>query len=530
MATGLPELRQHIAQYLDFDTLKAFSLVCKAWYLDARPLLWSRFKCEVPQKCSESPEKYALWLDAIRKNAISFREIRYFGDREPTTPEIYYILLGRCHGVVSIRMYVYTSHFQGPVSCWEDTLRLLIEQNRVSLQLLELQLTEGLPIAFLPSLLASLPNLRSLELFANTMMVEDVFPILDGCPSSLERLFLGTTVRRRSELHQGDSVHHPDYSSIPSIATPLRLKYLRMPYTRIKGTMEDILSRVAVHSLQDFRIDTAYCLRISPTVRDALWRLTSLNVWEKQLGHERALPGILEAIHPHQLCRVYVYNMTTECIAKLIEKQHQSLEYLTVEFEQNHAGALADILATCGRLKSLTFSAWPFVNIGPLIDPQKQWVCTELEVFEGDLGLALPIEPQVTGPLASNKSVDVKTSRRIEEQFMRCLGQLTNLRCVLQRGRGRDVIHDPVTGERMEKQIMEWSLASGLEHLHGLVHLQTFKVLDQGPREWIRVPEMMFIKQHWHSLKVMVCNDLGDIDVQKWLTAEWPELKASAKK
>jgi hypothetical protein len=427
-------------------------------------------------------------------------------------------------------MLISTSHFPGPVDCWEDTLRLLIEQNRVTLRRLDLHLTEDLPITFLPSLLTSLPHLQSLELSTKEMILEDLLAILDGFPSSLERFSLITALTRRMAVNQGDSVNHPDYSSITAIANPLRLKYLRVPYSDMKGTIEDILSRVAVHSLQDFRIDTAYCLRISPTVRDALWRLTSLHLQEFQVGDERALPGILEAIHPHQLRQVYVRTMNTECAAKLIEKQHQSLESLNVGFEKTHAGALADILATCGRLKSLIFLGLPFVNIGTLIDPQKPWACTELEVFEGYFGLSIPIEPQVPDPLASEKSVDATTPRWIEEQFMRRLGQLTNLRCVVQYEYGRDAVNHQLWREQLEKRIMEWSLASGLEHLHGLVNLRTFKVLDQGPRKWIRVPEMIFIKQHWHSLKEMVCNDLDGVNVQEWLATEWPELKVSLKK
>ena len=531
MATNLSELIRPIAQYLDFATLKAVSLVCKAWYLDAQPFLWSRFKCQVPQECSVSPEKYALWLDTIRKNAISFRDIWYLGSKEPTTPEIFDILLGRCHSLVSIRMHISSSHFQSPAGCWEDTIRSLIERNKVTLQKLYMRLIGDLPVTFLPIMLANLPHLRSLELSSTNMMImEDIFSILDGCPSSLERFFPGIMLTRRRELSQGDSVHHPDYSSIPSIATPLRLKYLRLPFSRIEGSIECILSRVAVHSLQEFHIEPRYCLRISPTVRDALWRLTSLHVRDRLLGDELALPGILEAIHPHQLCRVDVDSMTTECIAKLIEKQHQSLETLTVCFDQDHTGALADILATCGRLKHLTFTTWPFVNIETLIDPQKPWVCTELEVFKGYFGLALPIEPQLIGPLASNKSVDVKTSRRIEEQFMRRLGRLTNLRHVEQNVYHGSAVSGHLQSERMEKRVMEWSLATGLEHLQGLVRLRRFTAFDQDPRKWIGVPEMIFIKQHWHSLKEMVCYDVGDIDVQKWLATEWPELKASTVK
>jgi len=523
MVTDIPELRHYIAQYLDFRTLKAFSLVCKAWYLDAQPILWSHFECEVPEECSVSLVKHALWLDAIRKNAILCKHILYLGYKEPIAPEICDVLLDRCHSVVSIMMCISAWQFRGPVGCWEETLRPLIEQNRITLRQLDLHLAEDLPVTFLPSLLASLPHLRSLVLFADTMMVENVFAILDGCPSSLELLVLDITLTRRNELDQGVSVNDSDYSSILSVAKPLQLKCLHMPHSDIQGTMEAILSRLVAHSLQDFRIDSAYCLRITPTVRDAIWRLTSLHVQGLQFGHERTLPGILEATHPHQLRRVNVSSMTTECTAKLIEMQHQSLETLTVHFEKGHTGALADILATCGRLKRLTF-CWPLVNIGTLIDPQKPWVCTELEFLEGCFGLPPPNEPHVPDPLASDKSVDVTASRRIEEQFMRRLGRLTNLRCIV---RKPAIYYDLMAGKWVDTGMMEWSLASGLEHLHGLVNLQTFKVLDQGPRKWIGVPEMTFIKQHWHGLKEMVCNDLGDIDVRKWLATEWAELKAS---
>ncbi|KAK3806664.1 MAG: hypothetical protein J3Q66DRAFT_445255 [Benniella sp.] len=499
MATDLPELRHRIAQHLDFDTLKAFSVVCKAWYLDAQPILWGHFGCTVPQERSVSPEEYAFWLDAIRKNAISFRDIWYYSYMEPIALEICDILLGQCHSLVSITMRISSSLFQGPICHLEETLRPLIAQNSVTLRRLEFHYNrnEDLPLTILLSLLSSLPHLRSLELDTNMMMVEDVYSILDGCPSSLERFSLNATLTRSNELDQGDSVNNPDYSSIPSNARPLRIKQLRLAGSAFKGTMEGILSRLAAHSLELLWIDAAYCLQISPTVRDALWRLTSLTVHEKQSGHERALPGILEAIHPHQLRRAYVYRMDSECIAKLIEKQHQSLELLSVQLEKGHTGALADILATCGRLKRLIFSGLPFVNIGTLIDPQKPWVCTELEDFEGDFGLSIPIEPH---PLVSDNDVDATS---IEEQFMRRLGRLTNLRCVVQKDHGGDMVFDPVTGERMERWSMEWSLASGLEHLQGLVHLRTFKILDQDPRKWIGVPEMMFIKQHWHSLREM---------------------------
>jgi hypothetical protein len=208
--------------------------------------------------------KHAVWLDTIRKNAISFRDIHYFGDMNPPTLEICDILLDRCHSLVSIMLRISGWHFCGPVCYWEETLRPLIEQNRTTLRQLDLHLTLNLPVTFLPSLLVNLPHLRSLVLSTRMMLVEDVFSIPDGCPSSLERLALRTTLTK-SKLNKGDSVNDPDYSSILSVAKPLQLKSFHMPYSDIQGTMEAILSRLAAHS-QELRIETRYCLRITPTV------------------------------------------------------------------------------------------------------------------------------------------------------------------------------------------------------------------------------------------------------------------------
>ncbi|KAF9359423.1 hypothetical protein BGX34_008365 [Mortierella sp. NVP85] len=465
MATDLPELRQHIAQYLDFATLKAFSLV--------------------PQECSASPEKYAHWLETIRKNAISFRHIIYFGDRDPIAPEIYDIMLDRCHGLVSISLF---AEPDGQLTA--PPIIGAIRRHDGG----------GGP----PSNLGWMPK------FARTP-------------------WRAYTSHKKKGSDRGDFVNHPGNSSTTSIATSLRLKYLKMPYAFYQGFMEDILSRLAAHSLDDLRVSARYSLRLSPIIQDALWRLTSLWLQEVESGQEKSLLVILEAIHLHQLRRVTLYQVDTESIAKLVEKQHQSLEFMEVQFDEDHSGALADILATCGRLKSLTFSGRHFTDIGALIDPQKPWVCTELEVFSGSLGILFPVEPDDSDQLVSNEIVNVTTSRWIEEQFLYRLGRLTHLRCFVQYEFDipvRETIYDPVTEEWTEERMMEWSLASGLAHLHGLVNLQTFEVVGEDLPKRIGIPEMVFIKQHWTSLKEMVCDDVGDEDVQEWLATEWPELEA----
>jgi hypothetical protein len=240
---------------------------------------------------------------------------------------------------------------------------------------------------------------------------------------------------------------------------------------------------------------------------------------------ERALPGILDSIHPHQLRHVNLGSMDTRNIMTLIEQQHQSLESLSIHFMDGHEGALAEIMTTCVSLRSLNFSTQPFVNIRTLIDAQKPWVCTRLEVFEGCFGLSPP------RPLASsdfNDNLGAMLAKQFEKLFMRRLGRLTNLRSIVQKRKPeRQYFYDPVSRKWMEKRVMRWSLDSGLVHLQGLVNLQTFKVLDRGMPTGMGVPEMMFIKQHWRSLKELACSDVGGVDVQEWLANEWPELKVS---
>ncbi|KAK3806658.1 MAG: hypothetical protein J3Q66DRAFT_406795 [Benniella sp.] len=531
MATNLPELRQHIAQYFDFDTLKAFSLVCKAWYHDARPLLWKHFSCKISRECSSSPEEYALWLDTIRRNANSFRHICYnYSHFKPVASEICNLLLDQCHGLVTIGGNVTMTDAQDPSPYWKATLMPLIKQNRVSLQRLQLRVATGLSNRSLKlrTLVANLPCLRSLELGALEMTLEDLLLILDACPDSLECLELLSYLGRRKNLDQGDSVSQLHHSST-SMAMCLRLKHLRIRDGCDDGILEDLLSRLAAHSLEELQLDAVFPLPTIPILQNALWRLTHLHLSYMFPSADLILPALLDAIHPHQLRSVHLSDMDTECTAKLIEKQHQSLSSLNVTFEQGHTGALGDILATCGKLKRLSFSADPFVDVRILIDPQKPWVCTELETFEGHFGLFTSSIPQqhplsVVSPLLalplgppscfySLFKENDEHERKTEDLFMRRLGQLTKLRFVHRQC------------DKRSMNTMKWSLASGLNHLNGLANLQTLKYDEILPKG-IGIHEMMFIKQHWHSLQEVVCHALNST-TEEWLVTNWPRLKVT---
>ncbi|KAK3806645.1 MAG: hypothetical protein J3Q66DRAFT_406781 [Benniella sp.] len=276
-------------------------------------------------------------------------------------------------------------------------------------------------VAVLPGLLASLSSLQSLELDVPYMRVENLLSVLDACPSSLQHLDLGSHLQRRITVQ--DSIAHPNHSPTTT-ATSIRLKRLRIRGVCSRDTLEDILSHLAAHSLEELLLDSVLPHRTSSILRGALWRLTNLCLVAGNYGHEKVLPQIMDAIHPHHLRHVYLGDVDTESIAKLIGEQHGSLETLKLTFAQDHAAVLADVLARCTKLKKLIFTSQPFVDVRALIDPQRPWVCFDLEVFDGHFGLTC--RPLLRS--GSKEKIDVERLRQIENQFMQRLGQLVKLR------------------------------------------------------------------------------------------------------
>ncbi|KAF9356311.1 hypothetical protein BGX34_009997 [Mortierella sp. NVP85] len=449
-ATDLPELRQHIARHLDLVTLKACSLVCRAWHLDFHSVLWERFSYKVPRSCTESLEKRAAWLDITSKKAHLFRHIYHGEYRRAIDPGVRDILLDRCHGLITIEVFVAGIRVWDPVRYWEETLRPLIEQNKAT-----------------------------------------------------------TT-------------------------TPPRLKHLGIHGTCYDGTFGDILSHLAIHSLESLLvndiIDDQLSIQAPPTLRDTLSRLTELDIKGLRSNHVSAFLVLLGATPPHQLRKVRLGAMDTECAAMLIQQQYQSLESLVVNFLWDHIGALADILATCSKLKHLDFE--PFVDIRTLVDSQRPWVCTELEVFEGYFGLS-PYENDDARRSRHKDEEDEKvnvsdpvTLDQVESLFMQRLGQLTKLRRLVQDYDSLGYLFD----NDMGSDTMAWTLSSGLTHLANLVNLQWLEFVDRNLPTGIGIPELLFMKQHWHSVQGLACYKLDVAEVEEWLAAEWPQLKVKMRR
>jgi len=436
-ATDLAELRQHIARYLDLDTLKACSLVCKAWHLDFHSVLWECFSYKPPKDLSESSEEYATWLDITSRKAHLFRHIYHKEYRKFIPPRIRGILLSQCHGLITIEAFIDGIKGQGPSRNWEETLRFLIERNKDSLRRLQLRELAMSPITSLklPSLLAGLSRLQSLDL-GMTYTLEDLFTVMDACPTSLERLTLSSRVLMRT-VKPGGSTQDPQ--NLTSQPPPLlRLKHLMIQTAGFDEILEGLLSHIAVHSLESLQveatIDSQFSLPVPPTLRDTLSRLTDLHIHHRRPYDNPVYLVLLGAIPPHQLRKVYLGTMDTECTDMLVKQQHQSLESLGVKFLRGHGEALADVLTTCRKLKRLDFWGEPLVDIRALIDPLRPWVCTELEVFEGLFGLSPP--PPLSFAEISSKQEDreeeedgkVLTLEQAENLFMQRLGGLTKLR------------------------------------------------------------------------------------------------------
>ncbi|KAK3806646.1 MAG: hypothetical protein J3Q66DRAFT_421325 [Benniella sp.] len=457
----------------------------------------------MPQENPSSSEEYSAWLDTIRKNANSFRHM-YGIEYNERIPEIGDLLLDRCRGLITIEAVFARMGAQNPSRYWEEILRPLIGRNRVSLRRLQFRALDHsfMTTMQLPSLLTSLQHLRSLELDVTHMPVEDLLPVLDACSSSLEHFILRSNLHRM-DSNQESSIAHPH-------RFPIRLKQLHIYGSVDVRTLEDVLSRLAVHSLEELHVSSMVPLQISTTLRDALWQLTHLHLHLKTMSPNprRFASHILDSIQPHHLRHVNLNSLDTGCTTQLIEQQHGNLEFLKLGLLPRHTGALAGILATCRKLKDLIFTARPFVDIQTLIDPQRPWVCTELEVFEGTFGLFRPHPPYPSDPHELN---DPERSRQVEEQFMQRLGQLTKLRRLVQ----QDNVN-PLLGA----EIMEWSLSSGLTHLEGFANLKTFTHVNRGIPKGIGIPELMFMKQHWRGLKELECHKVDHSDLPELLPSD----------
>ncbi|KAF9348264.1 hypothetical protein BGX34_002588 [Mortierella sp. NVP85] len=544
-ATDLPELRQRVARYLDLATLKSCSLVCKAWNLDFHSILWERFACTAPERCSESPEEYATWIDIISRKAYLFQHIYHRESRNGIAPDIRDILLDRCDGLITIEAFTGVEDLN-PIWYWQQTLRPLIERNKFSLRRLQLRGVASIPMTSLqlPNLFAGLPRLQTLDL-GMAFTTEYLLPVLDACSTSLECLELRSDILRKMANQEDSAVDQPS-SPVQSIihqeaitAPSLRLKHLSIHGACYDGALWDILSRLAGHSLESLVVNTItnsqFSSHMPPTLGDALSRLTNLHINRLRVNYNSGFLVLLKAIPPHQLRRVYLGNMDTQCAVTLSQQHHRSLESLGVIFLRGHSGSLADILATCHKLKTLDFGGVPLTDIRTLIDPQRPWVCTELEAFEGYFGLSPPLVSNDDHGADDSKHEDSEedeksatsnpvASNQVENIFMQRLGQLTKLRRLV---RVYDAMGYIFSGYPtiVDKDIMAWTLSSGLRHLADLVNLEWLEFYDLDLPAGIGIPELVFIKQHWPSLKGLSCYNMNAIEVQEWLASEWPELE-----
>lgn len=258
-------------------------------------------------------------MDTICRNANLFRHI-YDIKFDERTSEVGGILLDRCHSLVTIEAVVDGKDSQNSCRYWEEMLWPLIERNKVSLQRLQFHVLHHsfMNTKQLPSLVACLPHLRSLGLEGQEMSVQDLLPILDACPRSLEWLNLRLDLPRMRSNRQGP-IPHPHHSLINTTATSLQLKHLHIHGTFGDRTLEDILSCLVAHSLEELHITVKYPLRASSILQDALWQLTYLHLKATHPGPGKVV-RVLDSIQPHHLRHVNLNSLDTGWVHYTVDR------------------------------------------------------------------------------------------------------------------------------------------------------------------------------------------------------------------
>jgi hypothetical protein len=94
---------------------------------------------------------------------------------------------------------------------------------------------------------------------------------------------------RRAQLPINENLNlNPSFIKPTTTAPPPRLKHLGIYGICYNGTLWDILSHIAAHSLESLQvnaiIDSAF--QVSPTLRDKLSRLTGLHITNRRPKHD----------------------------------------------------------------------------------------------------------------------------------------------------------------------------------------------------------------------------------------------------
>ncbi|KAG0261929.1 hypothetical protein DFQ27_002701 [Actinomortierella ambigua] len=533
MATRRPfdisELRQYVARFLDVESLRACALVNKSWHDDFQPMVWRTYWI-IARRLSDnnSPSNthgkdgkdgtdskdLKTWVAVTGKHAHLFRCLRRreYRDECPVPRAIYDTLLEHCHSLVQIDAWVKN------LDEWA-MLRELVRVNpglqRVTLRYRKDSLyDEGLSTVFLPANDWKSYGRKEIYIEGAVITAPTYPPQRLGDEGNSDNNNNNNSNNNNNGDNSSSRLDHNDKA-----AAGLAMLSSRLCKLAISGRCHDAslielleqcpsLTRLEVPLLSEpvyERLCQAFETgRLSQVIKVSLRE--SSRTWPSL-----ATLHVLRAIPQHQLRKVRLRNMGLREIQVLVERQHQSLESVVVQGAPQETPMA--LLASCPRLKTLYVSGTGFIDVRHLL--AQPWVCApRLEKLEVNIRLERPCKDSVLMDHASAEKALVAPGRTEAEQteimWMTRLGQCRLLR--------EAVISMPCSPKSEQ---LSWSLASGLNRLCELSHLE---MLAFGDWVTLGVPELRFIKDHWHSLKSLPQLDVRPHASRQWLQENWRHL------
>ncbi|KAG0259806.1 hypothetical protein DFQ27_003890 [Actinomortierella ambigua] len=531
----ISELRIHIATFLDSTDHKACMLVCKAWYMDLLPVLWGRSTFYAGKFMDCAPEDRPVRLEVLRTCAPWIKDLflHYHGiavTHDLRTSLMDAVVQGcRSLEVVSLPLHLKAGHaalYRSAIGMLELNATTL---QRVTLLISRSPLNDGItiPDLALHRTLSTFPHLRYLELDC-CILIKDVILILESC-TKLETLALA---RHRKTLYSErspspsnvvmDNAEGDRYRQWLSTLSTLSLRHLHIGAACIDWDLGTLLARCRL--LESLYLTAIYDQAI-PMVKEALQGSRCFPLLTRFGFNIGNMPDfqrhlVIQSFPPQQLREAYLYLFSKTDIHLMVKQQHETLETITCHSFSDRTGlAIARILHDCKRLRKLTFNAGrlnSFVDIRRSL--AQPWRCPLLEEMDVPFELDTRCTDPYTLQMGSAEKRAVAPGQDEKEQaeilFMKRLGAQSHLkRLRLYSGFDRD----------RKRTYMQWSLATGVEHLAGLSRLERLdfdhQVLPLG------VTELQFLKGHWVSLKELQCGSIHLPEIRRWLNQEWPELR-----
>ncbi|KAF9320097.1 hypothetical protein BG003_007268 [Podila horticola] len=446
-----PELLLVVAEYLTPAEAIAPSLVCRDWHEVFSSIVWRSYMIK--------PRDMAPAISTLTKNALHTRELEYFA----TEMDVEDDLAVPYTRLTSLRYFV---AFQQSVWIWAYLVPLVV-RNR---QLQDVTFSDpGQSVRTgIWSALASLPDLRMLELRDFRMVSKHWETIWNGCRGLRELRLFGAYTMDVSEFNEKALELHTELQSI-TLENYGFLKLLkRCPnLCRVVWMSEWI---IVLNELTGLLLERKLC------------RLDSIAL---EWAEDQPLASTLRAMG--QVKELSVRQGKVEELSCDALTQHfATLQILSIlEYIKNADTFIPTVLASCPLLTSITTPVVSAVNI----TSGRPWVCLRLKVFK--------ITIEITDILEDA----IRTQSR--EIFGR-ISKLVHLRALL--------IGAPYTEDPPTFQGLDLRLESGLSQLSTLQSVQELNF--GGTIQDMSMEDIAWVTKHWTRLEHVVgrCNKHGTFE------------------